>query len=52
MLVSESCSRQVTLSLGGGTGQVGFKNDSQADEFAQKIWDMFLGKSPVKLLIN
>jgi len=24
---------------------VGFKNDSQASEFAQKIWDMFLGGS-------
>lgn len=33
----------VTLSIGGGTGQVGFTSDTQAIGFAQTIWDMFLG---------
>ncbi|KXN83593.1 Chitinase 1, partial [Leucoagaricus sp. SymC.cos] len=35
----------VTLSLGGATGSVGFSSDSQAETFAQTIWDMFLGGS-------
>ncbi|KAF9452543.1 carbohydrate-binding module family 5 protein [Macrolepiota fuliginosa MF-IS2] len=35
----------ITLSLGGATGSVGFSSDSQAETFAQTIWDMFLGGS-------
>lgn len=35
----------VTLSLGGATGSVGFQSDSQAQTFAQTIWNMFLGGS-------
>lgn len=35
----------VTLSLGGGTGQVGFSSDSEASSFADQIWNMFLGGS-------
>ncbi|KII93374.1 glycoside hydrolase family 18 protein [Plicaturopsis crispa FD-325 SS-3] len=35
----------VTLSIGGGTGQVGFANDTQATDFAVQIWDLFLGGS-------
>jgi chitinase len=33
----------VTLSLGGGSAQVGFNSDSQAAGFATTIWNMFLG---------
>ncbi|KAG6810554.1 hypothetical protein H0H92_011339 [Tricholoma furcatifolium] len=33
----------VTLSLGGGTGDVGFSSDSQAEQFADTIWNSFLG---------
>jgi chitinase len=35
----------VTLSLGGATGAVGFTSDSQAESFADTIWDIFLGGS-------
>lgn len=35
----------VTLSLGGATGSVGFASDSQAQTFANTIWNMFLGGS-------
>ncbi|CAA7258783.1 unnamed protein product [Cyclocybe aegerita] len=35
----------LTLSLGGATGAVGFQSDDQASNFAQTIWDMFLGGS-------
>ena len=33
----------VTLSIGGATGAVGFKNDTQAQNFADTIWNLFLG---------
>lgn len=33
----------VTLSLGGATGSVGFTDDSQASDFADQIWNLFLG---------
>ncbi|KAH7883832.1 glycoside hydrolase family 18 protein [Phlebopus sp. FC_14] len=33
----------VTISLGGASGSVGFVNDTQAQTFAQTIWDLFLG---------
>ncbi|KAG7450237.1 class III chitinase [Guyanagaster necrorhizus] len=33
----------VTLSLGGATGSVGFSSDSQAVQFANTIWNLFLG---------
>lgn len=35
----------VTLSLGGATGSVGFTGDSQAESFADTIWNLFLGGS-------
>jgi len=35
----------VTLSLGGAISQVGFSTDSQAQTFADQIWDMYLGGS-------
>jgi len=35
----------VTISLGGATGDVGFTSTSQAQSFANTIWDMFLGGS-------
>lgn len=35
----------VTLSLGGAMSQVGFSTNSQAQTFADKIWDMFLSGS-------
>ncbi|KAK7450541.1 Chitinase 2 [Stygiomarasmius scandens] len=33
------------MSLGDATGSVGFSSDAQAEDFAQTIWDMFLGGS-------
>lgn len=33
----------VTLSLGGSTGEVGFSSEEDAVNFADKIWDLFLG---------
>lgn len=33
----------VTLSLGGATGGNGFSSDSQAEQFAETIWNLFLG---------
>ncbi|KAH8074808.1 glycoside hydrolase [Cristinia sonorae] len=41
----QSKGKIVTLSLGGATGQVGFSSDSQAQQFADQIWNMFLGGS-------
>ncbi|KAH8100033.1 glycoside hydrolase [Cristinia sonorae] len=35
----------VTLSLGGATGAAGFTSDSQAQAFADTIWNTFLGGS-------
>lgn len=35
----------VTLSLGGGTGQVGLSSTTVAQNFANKIWNEFLGGS-------
>lgn len=35
----------VTLSLGGAVGNVSFTGDDQAKDFAEKIWDLFLGGS-------
>ena len=35
----------VTLSIGGADGAVGFASNSQATEFADTIWDIFLGGS-------
>jgi len=37
--------KAITISLGGATGQVGFSSDSEAESFADKIWNMFLGGS-------
>ncbi|EPS99093.1 hypothetical protein FOMPIDRAFT_97135 [Fomitopsis schrenkii] len=44
----EYCQNQgkaVTISLGGGGATVGFTNDSQAQSFADQIWNVFLGGS-------
>ncbi|OSX67814.1 carbohydrate-binding module family 5 protein [Postia placenta MAD-698-R-SB12] len=44
----EYCQSQgkiVTISLGGAGGGVGFSNDSEAQSFADTIWDIFLGGS-------
>ena len=35
----------VSISLGGEISQVGFTDDSEAENFADVIWDMFLGGS-------
>ncbi|KAI9010921.1 glycoside hydrolase family 18 protein [Phycomyces nitens] len=35
--------KAITLSLGGATGSVGFLSDTQAIEFADTIWNLFLG---------
>ena len=39
----QSKGKIVTLSLGGATGAVGFANASQAESFAELIWEQFLG---------
>jgi len=41
----QSKGKLITLSLGGATGQVGFSSDSQAQTFADQIWNLFLGGS-------
>ncbi|KAG9314587.1 glycoside hydrolase family 18 protein [Chiua virens] len=44
----EYCQSQgkiVTISLGGASGGVGFTDDTEAQTFAQTIWDLFLGGS-------
>ncbi|KAJ2718354.1 Chitinase 2 [Coemansia sp. Benny D115] len=35
----------VVLSLGGASGAYGFADDTQAERYADEIWDMFLGGS-------
>jgi chitinase len=37
--------KMVTLSIGGSYGVVGFVSKSQAKEFANAIWNLFLGGS-------
>ncbi|OBZ79038.1 Casein kinase II subunit alpha [Grifola frondosa] len=39
----QSNGKIVTLSLGGGGASVGFQSDSQAEAFADTIWNLFLG---------
>ncbi|KAI0750065.1 glycoside hydrolase [Daedaleopsis nitida] len=39
----QAAGKLVTLSLGGATGQIGFSSDSQAQTFADQIWNLFLG---------
>ncbi|KAI0275109.1 class III chitinase, partial [Gloeopeniophorella convolvens] len=41
----QSKGKIVTLSLGGAGGGVGFTSDSQAQTFADTIWNLFLGGS-------
>ncbi|KAH9937421.1 class III chitinase [Fomitopsis serialis] len=44
----EYCQNQgkaVTISLGGGGASVGFTDDSEAESFADQIWNLFLGGS-------
>lgn len=41
----QDAGKAVTLSLGGATGSVGFSSDSEAEEFGDTIWNMFLGGS-------
>ncbi|KAK0469953.1 glycoside hydrolase family 18 protein [Desarmillaria tabescens] len=41
----QAAGKIITLSLGGATGAATFSSDSQAEEFAQTIWDLFLGGS-------
>ncbi|KAK0480304.1 glycoside hydrolase family 18 protein [Armillaria novae-zelandiae] len=41
----QAAGKVITLSLGGATGAATFSSDSQAEEFAQTIWDLFLGGS-------
>lgn len=33
------------MSLGGASGAVGFTDDTQAEAFAQTLWDLFFGGS-------
>ncbi|KAI6165796.1 glycoside hydrolase superfamily [Pisolithus thermaeus] len=43
----QAAGKIITISLGGADGSVGFANDSQAEAFAQTVWDLFLeGSSP------
>ncbi|KAH9885795.1 glycoside hydrolase superfamily [Cubamyces lactineus] len=39
----QAAGKVVTLSLGGATGEVGFSSDSQAETFADQVWNQFLG---------
>lgn len=41
----QAAGKIITLSLGGATGAATFSSDSQAEQFAQTIWDLFLGGS-------
>lgn len=41
----QSQGKAVTISLGGAGGGVGFSNDSEAQSFADQIWNLFLGGS-------
>lgn len=41
----QSKGKVVTLSLGGGGASVGFQSDSQAEAYADTIWNDFLGGS-------
>ena len=41
----QDAGKAVTLSLGGATGVVGFTSDSEAEEFADTVWNVFLGGS-------
>ncbi len=37
--------KMITISLGGATAKVGFNSAGQAQDFADTIWNMFLGVS-------
>ena len=39
----QSKGKIITISLGGATGSVGFSSDAEAQQFAQNIWNIFLG---------
>ncbi|CDO71811.1 Glycoside Hydrolase Family 18 protein [Trametes cinnabarina] len=39
----QAAGKIITLSLGGATGEVGFSSDSQAESFADQVWNLFLG---------
>lgn len=41
----QSKGKIVTISLGGATGAAGFTSDAQASQFANTIWNLFLGGS-------
>ncbi|GAV54123.1 hypothetical protein ZYGR_0AK06250 [Zygosaccharomyces rouxii] len=44
----QTCQQQgkiVLLSLGGASGQYGFSDDNEGEQFAQKLWDTFGGGS-------
>lgn len=41
----QSNGKIITLSLGGASGAVGFTDDTQAEAFAQTLWDLFFGGS-------
>ena len=45
----QSKQKLVMLSLGGAVGNYSFANESQAESFAQTIWEMFLGGMDGKL---
>lgn len=41
----QSRGKIVTLSMGGATGGASFTSDQQASDFADTIWNLFLGGS-------
>jgi len=41
----QASGKLVTLSLGGAAGNVTFSGDDQAKDFADTVWDLFLGGS-------
>lgn len=39
----QSQNKTIIVSLGGGIGKYGFNSKEEAENFAQTVWDMFLG---------
>lgn len=42
--------KQVLLSMGGASGSYGFSNDEQAKQYANTIWQLFLGGNSMQNL--
>ena len=42
--------KQVLLSMGGASGSYGFSSDAQAKQYANTIWELFLGGNAMQNL--